>query len=686
MRANIYLFLNVLECIQLGTIVKPTNLDEYGYSGCQYVYTLILIDAVNTITILSPTTSQFISNLDGNQKFTITFNQVFGDRGTFSLTAVANQVETTFTLDDFECLEIPPITMSLNQELVYSTNYQFFTWVAKIETNPPMTKHLPGKSCNMNLVSGPLAFYPQYYPINICSAFMTISSIQLNTPTIVNFNPSISQNVNIELNTPYTKDPFEGSIDAIASVGTKSFNFIMNYKDNVNMNPFFLLLRQLPTVQGNQVNGTFIFFINYKGGYYYDFDIDSDYSFSVFENNNQVDKVTLHGTSVKGSQVVYLTDTSGVAAVPSDPNAAYLKMVYTMRSSFYDPRNYNTIVLTNILSKTYVSFPFGYTSGNIVAGYTMSFSYKSSSHFGYNNFKTRLAANAPKTNTNTLPVSFNTQPPIVESFDLIGRGVGKGVYRIIVSDSIELIYGILSNYDESAIVLMGTESVVASDGGHNVTFEFLLNSLSYDLFVYSHVGLYQIVTPPPLGGLFDLQNLRNIVFLVNDVDTTNKVTNNTMMVYYSDPGFIIRLARSTSAGQDIMYFDSVYDTATQAYIIPFIIPPNRMTGNYNYIINVGNPGISCPSEIFDVLFEPLRVRSDNYDDIPPLITAMSVLPSSIVSSVDDFTELAFVVTISDTYNGLLNGSFWITSELDPYGYNITIDPSMADSGDQYLGV
>ncbi|KAF2068155.1 hypothetical protein CYY_010518 [Polysphondylium violaceum] len=184
----------------------------------------------------------------------------------------------------------------------------------------------------MNLVSGPLAFYPQYYSKNICTAFMTISSIQLNTPTIVNFNPSISQNVNIALNTPYTKDPFLGSIDTIASVGTSSFNFIMNYKDNVNMNPFFLLLRQRPTLQGNQVDGTFLFFLNYKGSNYYDSNVDSDYQFSVFENNNQVVKATVHGTSVKGSQVVFLTDTSGVAAVPSDPNAAYLKMVYTMKS------------------------------------------------------------------------------------------------------------------------------------------------------------------------------------------------------------------------------------------------------------------------------------------------------------------------------------------------------------------
>ncbi|KAF2068156.1 hypothetical protein CYY_010519, partial [Polysphondylium violaceum] len=63
----------------------------------------------------------------------------------------------------------------------------------------------------------------------------------------------------------------------------------------------------------------------------------------------------------------------------------------------------------------------------------MSFSYKTSSHFGNINYKSRLAANIPKTNPNPLP------------------------------------------------------SVVASDGGHNVTFEFLFNSLFNSMIIFNRV-------------------------------------------------------------------------------------------------------------------------------------------------------------------------------------------------------
>ncbi|KAF2068536.1 hypothetical protein CYY_010137, partial [Polysphondylium violaceum] len=672
--------------IQLVPVTRPTNLDEYGYSACQYVYTVILIDTVNTISIVSPTTSQFISNLDGNQMFSITFNQVFGDRGILSLTAVANQVETTFTLDNFECLEIPPITMSLNQQMYYSLNYNTLLWIAKIETATPMTKYLPGKDCRMKRVSGPVNFYSLYYSENICVLPMTLVGVDLNTPTIVNFNVSISQNVNIVLTTPFTQDPFVGSIDAIASTGTTDFKFIVDYKDNVNMNPFFIDSYLMTSDQGNAVNGTIYYSKNYKGGKFYG--ANQDCPISVFENNNQEVKATLQGIILPNSALLFSNDISSVAAVASDPNAAFLKIIYKLQSNFYDYRNTITVSLKQSISRTYVSFPFGYSSGNIQSGYTMSFSYITSSHFANGEFLKGVSESTYVSIDNPLLVPNTVQDPLIESTNILAFDKNRILYSLVMTDTIELVHNIRSSKDLSGFVIAGSESIVGKDGGNIVFFEFFHDPIYKNIYAYSHVGLYQFSILFSVFGSFNLTKIPNIVFLENDIDTTNKTTINTMVLYYDDPGFNLRLARYTSVNRDLMFFHSEYDTSLQAYIIPFIIPPNRKTGYYNYILDIGNPGISYPSELFDVLFEPLRVRSDNYDDIPPLITAMSVLPSSIVivSSVDDFTELAFVVTISDTYNGLLNGSFWITSELDPYGYNITIDPSMADSGDQYLGV
>ncbi|KAF2068294.1 hypothetical protein CYY_010380, partial [Polysphondylium violaceum] len=680
------LFFSFSESIQLGAVTKPTSLDEYGYSACQYVYTVILIDTVNTISIVSPTTSQSLSNLDGNQKFSITFNQVFGDRGTLSLTAVANQVETTFTLDDFECLEVPPITMSLNQQMYYSLNYDSLIWIAKIETATPMTKYLPGKDCHMKRVSGPVNFYSLYYSENICVLPMTLVGVDLNTPTIVNFNASISQNVNIVLTTPFTQDLFVGSIDAIASTGTTDFKFIVDYKDNVNINPFYIDSFLISSAEGNGVNGTIYYSKNNKGGKYNGF--NQVYPISVFENNNQVVKATLQGSILPNSALLFSNDISSVAAVASDPNAAFLKIIYKLQSNFYDYRNTITVSLKQSTSRTYVSFPFGYSSGNIQSGYTMSFSYITSSHFANGEFLKGVSESTYVSIDNPLLVPNTVQDPLIESIDVLAFDKNRIFYRLEMTDTIELVNNIRSSKDLYGFVIAGSESIVVNDGGHSVTFEFFHDPIYGNLYAFSHVGLYQFALLDSVIGSFNFTRIKNLIFLENDIDTTNKTTNNTMVLYYDDPRYNFRLTRYNSVNRDLMYFNSEYDTSLQAYIIPFIIPPNRKTGYYNYILDIGNPGYSYPSEIFDVLFEPLRVRSDNYDDIPPLITAMSVLPSSIVivSSVDDFTELAFVVTISDTYNGLLNGSFWITSDLDPYGYNITIDPSMADSGDQYLGV
>ncbi|KAF2068385.1 hypothetical protein CYY_010289, partial [Polysphondylium violaceum] len=693
------LFISISWSFDLRSSVKPGSLDEYGYSACQYAYTLTFFDAVNTITIIYPTTSQFIGTANGNQKFTITFDQLFGDSGMLYIRASNTLEEKRFDLDSFECLETPSISVDVNPTMVYSYYFQSLIWVAKLQTAQPMTKYLPEKSCNMQVVGqSPFIFSFDYLDKDLCIAHVdSETSGNFNTPSTIKFTPSISQDITVALKTPYSHDSYSGGQSFSRSTSTKdSFTAIMDYTNNVNHNAYFVDLlssfKLLTTIEGNSINGKTLYYQNNRGRPTTDTNSGSSlsYNYNVLDINTQVPLLS-STSNLLATPTIFLASESSNVMEGNNADTAFLKVFYTLiRSSIYDYRNYVTTTLKKKSLRHYISFPFGYVYGSISNGHSMNFPFITSAHFAEDgDFITAIGENTPTNIFNGFFVSNNLQSPIIQSMDLLKSDNGIGLYKLVVSDSIEFINQVTSHFDESGIVLAGSESIISSDGGHNVEFEFFLNPLLHqDVYAFSAVGLYQVASPTRTSQPFKPSMINKIVFLENDIDTTKKATNNTMIIYCSNPNYQLRLGLySTSLQSNIFYFDSVYDELIQAYIIAFTIPPNRKTGNLIYVLWTGGDDSSIPSEILDPLFGSLRLSSDNFDDMPPMITQLSTPSNNVpISTIDDFTELAFVVTVSDTYNGLLNGSFWITSNIDPYGYNITIDPSMADSGDKYLGV
>ncbi|KAF2076264.1 hypothetical protein CYY_002442 [Polysphondylium violaceum] len=134
---------------------------------------------------------------------------------------------------------------------------------------------------------------------------------------------------------------------------------------------------------------------------------------------------------------------------------------------------------------------------------------------------------------------------------------------------------------------------------------------------------------------------------------------------------------------DTTYY-SVWDTSLQVHRIEFIIPEKRFTSTISYKIypfNVDNTvifGLRGPTT-------ELRVTSSNADMLPPIVKSIqsySEVPDPLSPGV---VKLGFKINILDEILGFKKGIVVIKSQYDLQGYNFSITPADAVSGDMYDG-
>eukprot|EP01132_Coremiostelium_polycephalum_P000507 gene507-638_t len=130
-----------------------------------------------------------------------------------------------------------------------------------------------------------------------------------------------------------------------------------------------------------------------------------------------------------------------------------------------------------------------------------------------------------------------------------------------------------------------------------------------------------------------------------------------------------------------------WDPVALEFRVDFQIPPRLFTGKIDYYLTVF-PFRWHSSELSPVLQETigvsgdLLVKSDNADELPPLITEVIRLP---VSPTPGTFDIGWRIVIEDLINGLDYGEFNITSTLDPTIHTKRITPADATLGNPNRG-
>ncbi|KAF2073405.1 hypothetical protein CYY_005284 [Polysphondylium violaceum] len=206
-------------------------------------------------------------------------------------------------------------------------------------------------------------------------------------------------------------------------------------------------------------------------------------------------------------------------------------------------------------------------------------------------------------------------------------------------------------------------------------YSFKINSLAdtnfYDIFPQ---------TPPLLSDIVD------VYFKYNNVDLSNSGIKNTIylkvkegvqVTYYFIP--IINTVRSLWIS-DMEKKDSIpffYDPETRLYSAEFYIPARPVSTFLDYNI-IGFPqGTISNRELIYLENSQFKFSSNKGDELPPLVTSIVVLPTS-VNTISSKQTIGWTITIQDSINGFKQGMVKVVSDLDIGGVNFTLSNNRGD--------
>ncbi|KAF2071118.1 hypothetical protein CYY_007566 [Polysphondylium violaceum] len=211
--------------------------------------------------------------------------------------------------------------------------------------------------------------------------------------------------------------------------------------------------------------------------------------------------------------------------------------------------------------------------------------------------------------------------------------------------------------------------------------------------VYNRNGAVAPSNPTTLPPLPD--GILDMYFEKNDVDVSYLSVSNSLYIKLNStkqnyllsftPSFYLHYSRYDINQQylDETSFYSVWDKSKECYRVDFTIPQNRYTGVIGYkLMPYNRDHVFWVNLIGDKA--ELRVKSTNADMLPPIVRSVNQYPSFSISPTQN-TAIGFRIAIEDDVNGFKNGLITIKSEYDRQGYNFTITPADAVSGNMYYG-
>ncbi|KYR01251.1 hypothetical protein DLAC_02370 [Tieghemostelium lacteum] len=217
---------------------------------------------------------------------------------------------------------------------------------------------------------------------------------------------------------------------------------------------------------------------------------------------------------------------------------------------------------------------------------------------------------------------------------------------------------------------------------------YSINSVSIQqITTYDWAMNYQIFQsyyifnwPSPLR-TFDINSITKWYFEKYEVDVSENGTYNTLYFIYPSPditrtfGFKLiysyELATQFSSDTaDKLNYDIVkWNPLVNMFSVEFYIPPRMFSGNLNYIFSAD--GTKHDPSIFSTIVGPnstLSVISTASDELPPLVSSISIYPNATVSVGSTPIEIGYKIEFTETLNGFESLNVTISSDMHPIGY------------------
>ncbi|KAK5584904.1 hypothetical protein RB653_006522 [Dictyostelium firmibasis] len=450
----------------------------------------------------------------------------------------------------------------------------------------------------------------------------------------------------------------------------------------------------------------------------------------VTQNNTlykQKDDLTFEGITITtnyqnlSSDQIFFQTFSKYSNVDNSTN---LVSMYTLDLGYIDIKvNYNfqyfgySIGDVMGAEKTFKAFPFGFSTGNNL-NYNMSISIPtrgfSSKPYLYMNMVS-ISGNGPVLNVipSKLIVDQNSFIKLID-FEIQYIGQFNFLIRLTISDSYGLYYIFINGVKPIYIYANSLVSGNIKDGVFEILYDGVNSGTSYNQIAFvSQIDMYSVLNQnQPFSTLYPnkkltlpslqllsvehLKDIKDISYLINDVDITNRTVDNIMYFsfnnidnYKSLPiGFTLIDPRTLrdmnffygSVGN--LYYNPIYnfavwDEVNSRFYVKFKIPANTSPGVLDWTLVFNKENRLTNTQLSDD--HQLRVLSSNFDSYGPMVTNIVKNPNS--------TTVGWLLTIVDEINGFKDGCVAVMGSVDSSLYNFTLKSSdmIIGSGDKWKG-
>ncbi|KAN0031158.1 hypothetical protein ACTA71_010239 [Dictyostelium dimigraforme] len=449
------------------------------------------------------------------------------------------------------------------------------------------------------------------------------------------------------------------------------------------------------------------------------------YLFKQFENSTfQKIPITTNYTVENLPILKYIEKFTNVDNSSSSMSLFSLQLSYSDFNFSYDSQYYyfsTNGFISNLLE--YQVFPFGFSGGNNL-NYNMTISVPTSGFSSDKIIFTMGSFLGSGPNLEVTPshrVNDGVQETIIKSFETIYLNNFNYLIRFTISDSYGLNHLEITYYSYSVKFYL-VENLVSGDIKNGI-FELLCDTVKYDpnpnwFHLYNHIGKsttfkldqpYSISTPNlrinlptiQLKSVEHLKDIKNISYMFNDVDITDKTVDNIMYFSFNninnyknlpiglalmdprtlqDTEFSPGVYSYYSIILESVYNFAIWDEQNSKFYIKFRIPANTSPGVLDWMLVFDRNNYLLNTQLPDEY--QLRVISTKFDSYGPIVTNIIKYSNS-----NSTTVIGWLFTIEDEINGFKDGYITIKGSIDSSVYNITFSSSdmVIGSGNKWKG-